>query len=165
MAQGIASGTSSGGLSSVSELTDTIIATPADGESLVFNSTSGKWENTVVAGGSSSIIHKFDVSGLLELPQETVTGGLEYNKSAFTISEAKAQVRVSGTSQYSVKVISYDNAGINPITHISENISLSDRTPLSMSITIASIGADRSIEMSLEQLTGTPSEDFSLTLS
>jgi len=162
MAKGIASGTSGGGLSNIVELTDTVISSPANGEALVFNSTSGKWENTALSSGSVS--YKFDVAGILDLPQETVVGGLFYNQSAFSITSAYAQVRVSGTSQYLIKVISYDNAGINPVTHISQTVSLSSRTPLSLTIAIASIGADRSIEMSLDQLTGTPAEDFSLTL-
>jgi len=125
----------------------------------------------IVAGTSSGVLpvigtvrYKFDVSGSLNLPQEEIIGGLLYNKDAFTIDNVKAQVRVAGTSQYILKVISYDNAGINPITHISQTITLSSRIPLDVAISQVAMGADRTIEMSLEQLSGTPAEDFSLTL-
>jgi len=109
--------------------------------------------------------YTFDVSGSLDLPQETITGGLRFNSSAFTISSVVAQIRTAGTSQYTVKIISYDNAGANPVTHINQTVTLGARTPLSLTIGTASIGADRNIEMSLEQLSGTPAEDFSLTIS
>ena len=45
MSQGIASGTSAGGLGSMKDLTDSNITSPVDKEVLKFNSTSGKWEN------------------------------------------------------------------------------------------------------------------------
>jgi len=121
----------------------------------------GEGFKTVADGGTN---HIFDVAGSLELPQETITGGLKYNPSAFTISSAIAQIRVAGTSQYIIKVISYDNAGINPVTHLTQTVTLAGRTPLSLTIGTPSVGADRSIEMTLEQLSGTPSEDFSLKL-
>lgn len=109
--------------------------------------------------------HTFDVSGSLDLPQETIIGGLKYNSSAFTISSAVAQIRVAGTSQYTVKIISYDNTGANPVTHINQTVTLAARTPLSLTIGTPSIGSDRTIEMSLEQLSGTAAEDLSLKLS
>ena len=109
--------------------------------------------------------YTFDVSGSLDLPQETILGGLRFNSSDFTISSAVAQIRVAGTSQYTIKVVSYDSTGINPVTHLNQTVTLAARTPLSLTISTASIGANRTIEMTLEQLTGTPSTDFSLKLS
>ena len=47
----------SGGSSTLFDLTDTTISSPTNGEVLMYNSTSGKWENTtlpVYNGGVSS---------------------------------------------------------------------------------------------------------------
>lgn len=44
--------TPASGSSSLADLTDTTITTPADGEVLAYNATSGKWENTTQSAGS-----------------------------------------------------------------------------------------------------------------
>jgi len=121
----------------------------------------GSGFKNVADGGT----HQFDITGSLELPQETVIGGLRHNSQSFTIASGIAFVRTAGTSQYTVKLISYDNTGANPITHINQNAAMSSRVPFNLTIDSATIGADRTIELTITQLTGTPSEDFSLTLS
>ena len=66
MEQGIANG--SGGSSTLSGLTDVDISNPTDGQTLMYNATSGKWENG--SGGSSG-------GGVLALHVDTQTGALD----------------------------------------------------------------------------------------
>lgn len=50
-----------GGSSSLSGLTDVDISNPTDGQTLVYNATSGKWENGAGGGGSSALIAQVTV--------------------------------------------------------------------------------------------------------
>lgn len=43
----------SGSAGALNDLTDVVITTPADGEALIYNSTSGDWENQALAGGGT----------------------------------------------------------------------------------------------------------------
>lgn len=45
-----------GGSSTLSGLTDVDISNPTDGQTLVYNSTSGKWENGAGGGSSSGVM-------------------------------------------------------------------------------------------------------------
>ena len=59
------SGGGGGGSSTLSGLTDVDISNPTDGQTLVYNATSGKWENGSGGGGSSGIIvvHVVEIAG------------------------------------------------------------------------------------------------------
>lgn len=46
----------SGGSSTLSGLTDVDISNPSDGQTLVYNATSGKWENGAGGGGGSLVV-------------------------------------------------------------------------------------------------------------
>ena len=54
-----------GGSSTLSGLTDVDISNPSDGQTLVYNATSGKWENGAGGGGSSGIlvVHVVEIPG------------------------------------------------------------------------------------------------------
>jgi hypothetical protein len=45
-----------GGSSTLSGLTDVDISNPSDGQTLVYNATSGKWENGAAGGGGMPVI-------------------------------------------------------------------------------------------------------------
>lgn len=47
-----------GGASALSGLTDVDISNPSDGQTLVYNTTSGKWENGAGGGGGGVIINE-----------------------------------------------------------------------------------------------------------
>lgn len=51
-----------GGSSTLSGLTDVDISNPTDGQTLVYNATSGKWENG--AGGGGALIVHYTISDL-----------------------------------------------------------------------------------------------------
>jgi hypothetical protein len=54
-----------GGVNNLSQLLDVLIPSPVDGDALVYNATSGKWENAVVGAagtggtGGSGIVNEF----------------------------------------------------------------------------------------------------------
>lgn len=50
-----------GGSSTLSGLTDVDISNPSDGQTLVYNATSGKWENGAGGGGGTLVVHETEV--------------------------------------------------------------------------------------------------------
>lgn len=57
MAAEALSGGGGGGSSTLSGLTDVDISNPTNGQTLVYNATSGKWENGESAGGGALVVH------------------------------------------------------------------------------------------------------------
>lgn len=55
-----------GGSSTLSGLTDVDISNPADGQTLVYNATSGKWENGAGGGAGAGVLLVNDVEGTLD---------------------------------------------------------------------------------------------------
>ena len=106
----------------------------------------------------------YEISGSVELPVLTGIGSSIYNKDSINLTQAKITAKSSGTSQYVVKVKSYGSAGGTETTHIDQTITLGDKTIVNLPITTANIGANRTVHVELQQLTGTPSEDITITL-
>ena len=77
------------GVRLLSALMDVSITNPADGELLVYNGTTNKWENSTSAGGSYSLLtatgtiddYNLDFTFASE-PTEIVVNGLSYRKNA-----------------------------------------------------------------------------------
>lgn len=108
---------------------------------------------------------EWNITGEVNLPILTAVGERKYLRPSFTIASAKASIRVNGTSQYTIQIISYDNAGINAVTHINQTITFTgDNTPITVTVTTAAIAADRTVELQLQQLTGNPATDLTVTL-
>lgn len=63
-----------GGSSTLSGLTDVDISNPTDGQTLVYNATSGKWENGAGGGGGVMVIH--DVNGTLDKTWQEIVNAL-----------------------------------------------------------------------------------------
>jgi hypothetical protein len=109
---------------------------------------------------------EWNVNGEVNLPILTAIGERKYLRSALSIINAKASVRVNGTSQYTIQIISYDNAGANSVTHINQDVTFSgDNTVATVTVSTAAIAADRIVELKLQQLTGNPATDLTVTLS
>ena len=123
----------------------------------------GQGLKTVASSGST--VYTFEASGEIELPVETAIGGLRYNPSAFTIGTAKIMAKSIGTAQYNVKIVSYDNTGANEITHINTTVTLSAQDTVPLTISTASVGGDRQLELKLTKQTGTPSTDITVYLA
>lgn len=56
-----------GGSSTLSGLTDVDISNPADGQTLVYNATSGKWENGAGGGGGALVVRGVKVGDKVTL--------------------------------------------------------------------------------------------------
>lgn len=106
----------------------------------------------------------FEISGSVELPVLTNIGPSIYNESSINLSEAKVTAKVAGTSQYQIKVKSYGSLGGTETTHIDQTVTLGSKTIVNLPITTANIGANRTVHVELRQLSGTPSEDITITL-
>lgn len=58
--------TPGGGSSTLSGLTDVDISNPTDGQTLVYNASTGKWENGAGGGGGASVLVVTDTAGTLD---------------------------------------------------------------------------------------------------
>jgi len=106
----------------------------------------------------------YEISGLVELPVLTPIGSSIYNKDSISITTAKVTAKLAGTSQYRIVVRSYGSLGGTQTTHIDQTVTLGTKTIVNLPITTANIGANRTVHVELQQLTGTPSEDITITL-
>jgi hypothetical protein len=60
-------------------LSDVAVSSPANGQSLTYNSTTGKWENSTVSGGGSSGVSSFNTrTGAVTLTSSDVTTALTF---------------------------------------------------------------------------------------
>lgn len=110
----------------------------------------------------------FQVDGDIEIPVETVMGSLLYNKTSFSITTVTSVFETIGTASYTIKIISVDLNGANPVTHYNETVSAAsygtEKRYQSVSIANATIGADRSVKLTVTQGSGTFGNSLSVTL-
>lgn len=107
----------------------------------------------------------FEVSGELELPVSTPIGPLHYVEREYKIGTIKAEVRDAGTADYEIIIKSYGSLGGTATTHVTQTVTFSsDRKIISFTPTTALVSANRSLEVSVRQLTGTPSSDLTVTV-
>ena len=71
-----------GGSSSLSRLTDVDISNPTDGQTLVYNATSGKWENgeSGGSGGAMLVLHGTGQSGALDKTAKEILDAINAGK-------------------------------------------------------------------------------------
>lgn len=106
----------------------------------------------------------YEISGSVELPVLTNIGASIYNKDSISITTAKVTAKLSGTSQYKIVIKSFGSLGGTETTHIDQTITLGTKTIVNLPITTANIGSNRTVHVEVQQLTGTPSEDITITL-
>lgn len=92
-----------GGSSTLSGLTDVDISNPTDGQTLVYNATSGKWENG--AGGGGGVVHIIGAQLIDDQKFLTVTAGqlygwLQNNEYAVLTENIAEVVQFSPISTY-----------------------------------------------------------------
>lgn len=98
-----------GGSSTLSGLTDVDISNPTDGQTLVYNSTSGKWENG--AGGSSLLV----IGGTYDENEDTITLNKTWNEihNALISLAAIGQVFINyGGPNNAVQIVTLTGCGI-----------------------------------------------------
>lgn len=89
-----------GGASSLDDLQDVNISSPTNGQALVYNATSGKWENQTIGGGSTGTLSSI---GLVMPAGFSVSPGTLTADGSFT---------VSFSSGYALPLVSDVNKGV-----------------------------------------------------
>ena len=110
--------------------------------------------------------YEWRVDGELVFPVSTVIDSLKHTDAAFSIYRVDVSVNVGGTSQYLVVIKSYDTAGLNPVTHVSDYVTLTgNRNRVSIPVINAAVPENSSLELSLiDNTTGMPAQDMTVTL-
>lgn len=116
------------------------------------------------AADSGKPIYRFSIDGVVELPNLTVIGSPRYNEEAYSIETANVVCLESGSADYKFVVKSYDSTGGDEVTHIDSTISLSSKSVTALTISTASVGANRSLQLEVQSLSGTSSKDITITL-
>lgn len=110
--------------------------------------------------------YEFLVDGELTLPVPRVINSLKHTDAAASIYRVDVSVNIGGTSQYQLIVTSYDQAGLNPIQHVNQYITINnDRERISIPVLDAAVPQNRSLECSLfETSVGLPATDMTVTV-
>lgn len=110
--------------------------------------------------------YTFVVDGELTIPIEAQYDSARHIEAEQNMHLAMASVKVAGTSQYRIKLISYDTAGLNPVIHINQVVTFTaDNGMITLPFLSSLITQNRTLNLFLtEEVVGTPSFDFSVTL-
>lgn len=110
--------------------------------------------------------YEFVVSGELVAPVETQFDSARHLEAAQNMHLAVASVKVSGTSQYRLRVVSVDANGANPVEHINSLITFSvDNGLITLPFINSLVSQNRSLLLYLtETLVDVPAQDLSVTL-
>jgi hypothetical protein len=125
----------------------------------MFRYTVGEGLKTV-----SAVSYVYDLNGEVELPSLTIIGSPRFIDVGFSISSAKIVAKAAGTAQVKVVLKSFDSTGADEVTHIDDTLSLTSKTLSDLTVSIAAVGSNRQFELSVQTLTGTPSEDITITI-
>jgi hypothetical protein len=111
--------------------------------------------------------YEFLVDGELNLPVPRVINSLKHQDAAASIYRVDVSVNKGGTSQYRIQIISYDQLGLNPITHVDQLITLTnDRLRTTIPVTNAAVGENRSLECTLTESNAlVPAVDMTVTVT
>lgn len=110
--------------------------------------------------------YEWRVDGELSIPSPTVIDSLKHTDAAFSIYRVDVSVNIGGTSQYQVLIKSYDTAGLNPVTHVDEYITLTgNKNRISVAVLNAAVDQNRSLELTiLEFSPAVAASDMTVTL-
>ena len=110
-------------------------------------------------------IYRFSIDGTVELPNLTVIGSPRVNEDSYDISKVRVVANEAGTADYTFVIKSYDVNGGDEITHVNDETSLTSKTIEDLIIDVSSVGANRSLELSVQSATtGTFSKDITITI-
>lgn len=114
---------------------------------------------------TSAVSFVYDLNGEVELPSLTIIGAPRFIESGFSISTAKIIAKTAGSADIKVVLKSYNSSGADEVTHIDDTLSLTSKTLSDLTVGTAAVGSNRSFELSIQTLTGTPSEDITISIS
>jgi hypothetical protein len=110
--------------------------------------------------------YEWRVDGELTLPTTTIIDSLKHVDAAFSIYRVDVSVNEGGTSEYRVIIKSYDTAGLNPVTHVDNLVTITgDRNRVSIPVLNAAVDQNTSLELTIfENSVGMPAKDMTVTL-
>jgi hypothetical protein len=108
--------------------------------------------------------YSFSINGVVELPNLTVISSPRHVGSAFDILTARVTAKVAGSTTYTFVIKSYDSSGGDEVTHINDTAVLGAKTILDLDIAIETVGANRTLELSIQSSSGTFAEDITVTI-
>lgn len=109
--------------------------------------------------------YEWPVDNELMLPVAT-TMGMRHTEASFTIHRVDVSVILGGTSQYRLEIISYDTAGLNPITHVDQLVIITgNRERISVAVADAAVDENRSLELFITETSALiPVDGMTVTL-
>lgn len=110
--------------------------------------------------------YEWRVDGELTVPVSTVIDSLKHTDAAFSIYRVDVSVNVGGTSQYQILIKSYDTAGLNPVIHVDDYVTITgNKNRISIPVLDAAVDENRSLELTIyENSVGVPASDMTVTL-
>lgn len=110
--------------------------------------------------------YEWRVDGELSIPSPTVIDSLKHTDASFSIYRVDVSVNIGGTSQYQILIKSYDTAGLNPVIHVDEYITLTgNKNRISVAVLNAAVDQNRSLELTLlENSAAVAASDMTVTL-
>ncbi len=110
--------------------------------------------------------YEWPINGELTFPAPTIIDSLRHTDAAFSIYRIDVSVEQGGTSQYQITIKSYDTAGLNPVTHVDDYITITgDKNRISIPVLNAAVPQNSSLELTVfESSVGTPASDMTVTL-
>ena len=127
-----------------------------------FTYTVGEGFKRVATDGKP--IYRFSINGTVELPVLTIIGSPRVNEDSYSISKVRVVAKEGGTADYKFVIKSYDENGGNEITHVDDETSLTSKQIEDLIVDVSSVGANRSLELSVQSLSGTASKDITITI-
>lgn len=109
-------------------------------------------------------IYRFSINGTVDLPNLTIIDSPRFNPESYSISGVRIIPKVAGTADYRIVIKSYGSLGGTETTHVDQTVSLTSKNITSITVTEGSIGANRSLQLEVQSLSGTPSEDITITI-
>jgi hypothetical protein len=110
--------------------------------------------------------YDFNLTGQATIPLEIQMDASRFVEASFNIYRATIGVIKGGTSQYRIRLVSYDLAGGTPITHINTLATLAtNNTRINLVISDSLIPANRNLTVFItEEIVGTPAEDINIQI-
>ena len=123
-------------------------------------------EGGFVQDSSAKRVIEFKVQGPLENPQLGVITSPAYTTLGFSISSAMLAITEGQIGVFKLELRSFDLNGTNSVTHISNTITVTTNGPQggALSLSNATIGANKIVRLYVQYISGNISSDISLTL-
>lgn len=129
---------------------------------LKFSATNGGF----IQDTSMSPKIEFNIFGDISQTLLEPVGAPMYNRTAYTISSAILVVENAEIGSFNVQIVSYNTDGTSATTHISQTITTASAGTVGLSLTLtnATIAADKIVKILVQYVSGSISSNISVTL-